>query len=325
MTPRLKVLVMHPLLDPAPALLAGEFDVVDYPAGGPLTEEAIADAARGCAAILSQVMDPIGERVLSVPGLRIVANVAVGYDNIDLAVATRHGVFVTNTPGVLDETTADLAFALLMTAARRVAESDRFVRAGRWSGWAIDQMLGQDVHGATLGIVGLGRIGQAVAKRASGFGMRVLYADARRIPAEEEQALNAEWMPLDDLLREADFVTLHVPLSKETHHLIGAAQLNAMKPSAVLVNASRGPVVDTAALAAALREGSIFAAGLDVYEHEPEVPAELIAQENVVLAPHIGSASVRTRSRMCELAARNVIAALRGERPPTLVNREVEA
>jgi glyoxylate reductase len=234
-------------------------------------------------------------------------------------------VFVTNTPGVLDETTADLAFALLMTAARRVAESDRFVRAGRWSGWAIDQMLGQDVHGATLGIVGLGRIGQAVAKRASGFGMRVLYADARRIPAEEEQALNAEWMPLDDLLREADFVTLHVPLSKETHHLIGAAQLNAMKPSAVLVNASRGPVVDTAALAAALREGSIFAAGLDVYEHEPEVPAELIAQENVVLAPHIGSASVRTRSRMCELAARNVIAALRGERPPTLVNREVEA
>lgn len=310
---------MHPLLEPAPSLLAAACDVLAYPPGGELTEDAIAAAAEGCAGIVSQVMDPIGDRVLSVPGLRVVANVAVGYDNMDLKAAARHGVVVTHTPGVLDETTADLAFALMMTAARRVAEGDRFTRAGRWTSWSIDQMLGQDVHGATLGIVGLGRIGRVVVRRARGFDMRVLYTDAARLPEADEDALGVSWRSLDGLLAESDFVTLHVPLSPETHHMIGAAQLSAMKPSAVLVNASRGPVVDAAALAEALRVGRIFAAGLDVFENEPGVPADLAELENVVLVPHIGSASVRTRSEMCELAVRNVLAVLEGSPPPSVI------
>jgi glyoxylate reductase len=322
MTPRPRVLVTHPLLEPAPSLLADACDVVAYPDGAPLTEDAIAGAAEGCAAIVSQAMDPIGDRVLSLPGLRVVANVAVGHDNIDLGAARRHGVVVTNTPGVLDETTADLAFALLMAAARRLVEGDRMVRAGRWTGWSMDQLLGRDVHGATLGVVGLGRIGKALARRAHGFEMRVLYADAVRLPEADERALGVSWRSLDALLGEADFVSLHVPLSPGTRHLIGARELAAMKPGAVLVNASRGPVVDAAALAGALREGRIFAAGLDVYEREPNVPAELVGLENVVLAPHIGSASVRTRARMCELAVENVLAVLGDREPATAVSLE---
>jgi glyoxylate reductase len=320
-----RVLVTHPLLDPAPWILEDACEVVPYPDGAPLTPEAIAKAAAGCCGIVSQVMDPIRGPVLEVPGLRVVANVAAGYDNVDVAGATSRGVLVTNTPGVLDETTADLAFALLMAAGRRVVEGDREVRSGVWAGWAIDHLLGQDVHGATLGVVGMGNIGQAVARRGSGFGMRVLYNNRRPVAAEVEEQLGATFVDLHDLLREADFVSVHVPFRQSTRHLIGERQLATMKPSAVLVNTARGAVVDEAALARALRERRIFGAGLDVYEDEPRVHADLLELDNVVLAPHIGSASVRTRSRMCAMAARNLVAALGGERPPNLVNAEALA
>ena len=317
---------MHPVLDPAPALLEeAAVEVVPFPDGSPLSEAAIRDAVEreGCGGILSQVMDPIREVVLSTPGLRIVANVAVGFDNIDIPAATRHHVMATHTPGVLTDTTADFAFALMMAAARRVAEGDRFLRAGRFGGWAIDMLLGQDVWGATLGLVGVGRIGGAVARRARAFDMPILYTDEVALSADVERELGATRVELDELLARADFVSLHVPLSPRTRHLIGAAQLDRMKPTAVLVNTSRGPVVDEAALADALRAGRIFAAGLDVFEREPEVHPGLLDLGNVVLAPHIASGSVRTRSEMSVLAVRNLLAGLRGERPPNLLNPEV--
>ena len=323
-----RVLLMHPVLDPAPAMLEeAAVDVIPYPEGWALSEVAIREVLEqgGCQGILSQVMDPIREAVLSTPGLEIVANVAVGFDNIDVPAATRHGVMATHTPGVLTDTTADFAFALMIAAARRVAEADRFLRAGRFGGWAIDMLLGQDIWGATLGLVGVGRIGGAVARRARGFDMRVLYTDAVPLAPEVERDLGAARVELDELLREADFLSLHVPLTPDTHHLIGAAQLARMKRTAVLVNTSRGPVVDETALADALREGRIFGAGLDVYEREPEVHPGLLGLDNVVLTPHIASGSVRTRSEMSVLAVRNLLAGLRGERPPNLLNPEVLA
>jgi glyoxylate reductase len=257
------------------------------------------------------------------PRLRVVSNVAVGYDNVDVAAATRRGVVVTNTPDVLTETTADLAWALLLAASRRVAEADRFTRGGRWRSWGLELMLGQDVYGRTLGVVGLGRIGRAVARRAVGFGMRVLYTSRRR-HEDAEQDLGVQWRELDELLAEADFVTLHTPLTPETRHLIDRARLRRMKPTAILVNTCRGAVVDEAALAEALREGWIWAAGLDVFEQEPLPPdSPLLSLQNVVLAPHIGSASFATRARMSEMAAENCVAVLTGRRPPNPVNPEV--
>jgi glyoxylate reductase len=233
---------------------------------------------------------------------------------------------VTNTPGVLDETTADFAFALMMAAARRTVAADNFVRGGNFHGWAIDMMLGQDVHDATVGIVGMGRIGRAVARRARGFSMRILYTDDYQpLDPEAERALGAVRVPLDRLLTESDFVTLHVPLTEQTRHLISAPQLEAMKPTAVLVNTSRGPVVDEAALVEALRAHKIFAAGIDVYEREPAVHPGLLALHNVVLAPHIASGSVHTRSEMSAVAARNMVTGLRGGRPANLLNVEVAA
>jgi glyoxylate reductase len=323
---RPKVLLMHHILDPGPALLAdAPVEVIEYPEEGPLTEDAIREAveAHGCQGVLSQVMDPLRQTVLSTPGLRIVSNVAVGFDNIDLDAATRHRVMATNTPGVLTQTTADFAFTLMMAAARRVAEGDRFVRAGRFNGWAIDMLLGQDVWGATLGLVGVGRIGGAVARRARAFDMRIIYTDEVPLPPETERQLSATRVGLPTLLREADFISLHVPLTAETRHLIGSEQLGQMKPTAVLVNTSRGPVVDEAALAEALRRNVIFAAGLDVFEREPEVHPDLRGLDNIVLAPHIASGSVRTRSEMSALAVRNLLAGLGGERPPNLLNPEV--
>ena len=323
---RPKVLLMHHVLDPGPALLAeAPVEVIEYPKERTLSEEAIRGAveAQGCQGILSQVMDPLRQTVLSTPGLRIVSNVAVGFDNIDLDAATRHGVMATNTPGVLTDTTADFAFTLMMAAARRVAEGDRFVRAGRFNGWAIDMLLGQDVWGATLGLVGVGRIGGAVARRARAFDMRIIYTDEVPLPPETERQLGATQVGLPTLLREADFISLHVPLTAQTRHLIGSEQLAQMKPTAVLVNTSRGPVVDEAALAEALRRKVIFAAGLDVFEREPEVHPDLIGLDNIVLAPHIASGSVRTRSEMSALAVRNLLAGLGGERPPNLLNPEV--
>jgi glyoxylate reductase len=256
------------------------------------------------------------------PDIRIVANYAVGFDNIDVEECTRRGVLATNTPEVLTETTADLAWALLMSAARGVAEGDRFLRSGTPWVWGPQMMLGQDVHDATLGIVGFGRIGQAVARRGRGFGMRVIYFDPYRPPEEVERELGAEYREFDELLAEADFISIHVALTPETHHLFGAEQFRRMKPTAVLVNTARGPVIDEAALVEALRAGELFAAGLDVFEREPEVHPGLLQAENSVVLPHLGSATVATRDAMGMLAAENLIAGLEGRRPPTLLNPE---
>ena len=255
--------------------------------------------------------------------LRVISNVAVGYDNIDVAAATARSIMVCNTPGVLTETTADLAWALIMAAGRRISEADRYLRAGRWKSWSPQLLLGQDIHGATLGIIGFGRIGQAVGRRAKGFGMKLVYTDTER-QVEVERETGAEFVALPELLRRSDFVSIHTSLTAETRHLIGARELTMMKPTAVLINSARGPIVDEAALAEALREKRIFAAGLDVYESEP-LPQDspLLGLENVVLLPHIGSGSVATRTRMARMAVENMIAGLKGERPPYLVNEEV--
>ena len=313
---------MHRLLDPGPAVLAEAADVYQYPDGKALTDTNIAAAAEGCAGIVSMLMDPITETVLSVPGLRCVSNVAVGSDNIDVAAATKHGVMVTNTPGILDETTADFAFALLMAAGRRVVQGDNLVRGGHFKGWEIDMLLGVDVDHATLGLIGIGRIGRAVARRARGFNMRVIYTDTNPLLPDVERDMGVTRVDLQTLLREADFVSVHVPLTETTHHLIGAPELAMMKPTAVLVNTSRGPVVDEGALVEALKSHKIFAAGLDVYEKEPDVHPGLLAAHNAVLAPHIASASTRTRSEMCAVAASNLVTALRGGRPANLLNPE---
>ncbi|ABG03590.1 D-isomer specific 2-hydroxyacid dehydrogenase, NAD-binding protein [Rubrobacter xylanophilus DSM 9941] len=291
---------------------------------GPPAREELLSAARGASGILSTVTERIDAEVMDAagPSLRVVANMAVGYDNVDVAAASARGVVVTNTPGVLDETTADTAFMLLMAAARRLGEAERLVRSGRWEGWGPEQLTGPDVWGKTLGIVGFGRIGRAVARRATGFGMRILYASRSR-KEEAERELGARRVSLEELLRESDFVSLHTPLTPETRHLIGERELSLMKPAAVLVNTARGPVVDEAALAAALARRRIFAAGLDVYEREPEVHPALLGLENAVLAPHIGSASIETRARMAALAAENLRAVLSGRRPPSPVNPEV--
>lgn len=319
-----RILLMHPILDPGPAILAEAGEVIAYPQDRPLDEANIRQAADGCVGIVSQLMDPIRETVLSLPGLKCVSNVAVGFDNIDIPVATAHGVMVTNTPGVLDDATSDFAFTLLMATARRVVEADHFTRSGQFRGWAIDMMLGQDVFGATLGIVGIGRIGRGVAHRAKGFNMRVLYYDPQPLPPEAEEQLGATRVDLNRLISESDFISVHVPLTQQTMHLISTPQFGAMKRNAILVNTSRGPVVDEAALVEALKARKLAGAGLDVYEREPAVHPGLISMPNVVLAPHIASATVRTRSEMSAMAARNMATAVRGGRPPNLLNPEVK-
>ena len=272
-------------------------------------------AVSGVDAVVCLLTDRIDAEVLNAgaPRLRVVGNVAVGYDNVDVAAATELGIAVCNTPGVLDETTADLAFLLILAAARLASEAEADLRAGRWSDWGMNSHLGRDVHGATLGIVGFGRIGRAVARRGAGFGMRVLHH------SRHDTGL-AGWVGgLDELLAASDIVSLHVPLTTDTRHLIDARRLGLMKPDAVLVNTSRGPVVDEGALAKALDEGTIFAAGLDVYEREPVVHPRLLAAPRTVLLPHIGSASQATRQRMARLACEGVRAILAGERPENLV------
>ena len=319
-----RVLLMHPFLDPGPAILAEAAEVIPYPAGRPLDEASIRQAAEGCVGIVSQLMDPIRETVLSTPGLKIVSNVAVGFDNIDVEAATAHKVMVTNTPGVLDDATSDFAFTLLMATARRIVEADHFLRQGKFKGWAIDMMLGADVFGATLGLVGIGRIGRGVAHRAKGFNMRVLYYDPHPLPPDAEQQLGATRADLGRLLAESDFVSVHVPLTPETQHMLSTPQFEQMKRSAILINTSRGPVIDEAALVQALTAKKIAGAGLDVYEREPAVHPGLVSMPNVVLAPHIASATTRTRSEMSAMAARNMATAARGGRPPNLVNPEVK-
>ncbi len=276
----------------------------------------------GCDGVLTLLTDRVDDGFLDAagPGLRVVSNYAVGFDNVDVAACARRGIPVGNTPGVLTETTADLAWALLMAAARRLPEGDRFVRDGRWKTWGPLLLLGPDVHGATIGIVGFGRIGQAVARRAQGFGMRILYHDVVQLPDEITLPLGATYMPLETLLAESDFVSLHVNLSDVTRHLINATTLAWMKPTAVLVNTSRGPVVDQGALADALREGIIWAAALDVTDPEP-IPMDdpLVGLDNCLIVPHIASATRATRGRMAAMAAANLLAGVRGEPLPTQV------
>ncbi len=258
------------------------------------------------------------------PKLRIVSNIAVGYNNIDIAACTARGVMATNTPGVLDDSTADLAWALMLATARRLTELERRVRAGEWTGWRLKQWLGVDVHHATLGIFGMGRIGQAIARRAAGFEMKVLYHNRRRVAAALERRLNATYVSKEELLKQADFVVLQVPYSPETHHLIGAAELRLMKPTAILVNSTRGGVVDDAALIAALKAGVLRGAGLDVFENEPGLNPGFLGLDNVVLAPHVGSSTEATRRAMAMTAACNLVAGLTGGTPPNLLNPEAK-
>ena len=278
------------------------------------------EAVRGANGILPTVTEKMDAEVMDTAGegLKVIANMAVGYDNVNVEAARERDIVVTNTPEVLTETTADTTFMLLLAAARRLGEAERLLRSGKWDAWGPMQLLGPDVWGKKLGLVGLGRIGQAVARRSSGFQMEVLYYDQYRNEGVEEE-LGARYLELDDLLRESDFVSIHTPLTPETRHLISERELDLMQPTSVLVNASRGPVVDEAALADALAERRIFAAGLDVYEEEPKVHPKLLELENVVLAPHIGSASIETRDSMAALAAENLVAVLRGEQPKTPV------
>jgi glyoxylate reductase len=303
-------------LAPLPAELArrlGAVCEVEERPSGELAEAEVAALAPGFDGLLSLLIHRVGERVFAAaPELAIVANHAVGVDNVDLAAAERHGVVVTNTPGVLTEDTADLTWALILAVARRVVEGDAFVRAGRWRGWRPDLLIGRSLTGATLGVVGAGRIGQAVLERAAGFRMRQLYASRSALPAERAAALGAERRELPELLAAADVVSLHVPLAAATRHLIDAAALARMKPTAFLVNTSRGPVVDEAALAAALAAGRLGGAGLDVYEEEPRVHPGLRELPNVVLLPHVGSATAETRVRMAERCVED-LRAFRGE------------
>jgi glyoxylate reductase len=313
-----KVLITREI--PAAGLrLLGDFDVTVLSEKPPERDELL-DAARGASGILSTVTEKVDAGLMDAAGdgLKVVANMAVGFDNIDLDAAGERGVVVTNTPEVLSETTADTAFMLLMAAARRLGEAERMLRAGEWEAWGPMQLLGPDVWGKKLGIVGFGRIGQALARRASGFDMEVAYHDMRR-NEEAERDLGVRYLELDELLETCDFVSVHAPLTDETRHLVGEKELERMKDTSVLVNTSRGPVVNEAALAEALVEGRIFAAGLDVYEEEPKVHPRLLELENVVLAPHIGSASIETRDKMAALAAENLVAVLRGEEPKTPV------
>jgi len=317
------VFITRPVFAPVVEKIAAQCRVKQNTEDRTLSREELFAGLADCQGVLTQLTDRMDREAMErAPGLRVIANIAVGYDNIDVPAATERGILVTNTPGILTETTADFAFALLLAAARRMVECDQFVRSGQWKQWKLDLLLGTDAHHGTLGIVGFGRIGQAVARRARGFEMRVLYSAPRRAAPQAERELNAQHVPLETLLRESDFVSLHVPLKSETHHLIGAAQLALMKPTAILINTARGPVVDEAALVAALREGRMQSAGLDVFEREPELHPGICGLPNVVLAPHVGSGSRQTRLRMAELAAENLLAALRGETPPNLVNRE---
>jgi lactate dehydrogenase-like 2-hydroxyacid dehydrogenase len=299
-----------------------EVDYVDNDEG--ITAEQLKQRIRGKQGVVAQLMNRFAADVIdSLDGVKIIANVAVGFDNIDVPAATRKGILVSNTPDVLTETTADFAFALLLAAARRVVEGHQFVHAGEWRKWSIDLLVGHDVHHRTLGIFGMGRIGQAVARRGRGFAMRILYNDTVRAPESIERELQLEFVSKEQLLRESDFVSLHVPLLDSSRKLIGESELKLMKKTAILVNTSRGPVVDEAAAARALQEGWIAGAGLDVFEREPEVNPVLLQLQNVVVAPHIASASVDTRREMSMLAARNAVEALEGRRPITLLNPEV--
>lgn len=275
--------------------------------------------------LLVLLTDKIDKEVISAAGkrLRVISNYAVGYNNIDIGEATKKGIMVTNTPGVLTETTADLAWALLMSIARRIVEGDKFVRAGKFRGWEPMLLLGTDIYEATLGLIGFGRIGQAMARRAKGFNLKVLYYDKNPVSPIMEKELGVSRAGFDEILRKSDFISIHVPLNEETFHLIGQKELSIMKKESYLINTARGPIVDEKALVKALKDGVIRGAALDVFENEPEIEQELMSLDNIVMVPHIGSASYQTRTKMAIIAAKNILSALKGERPEFLVNPEV--
>ena len=309
--------------------LRAHFEVREHAGDAPLSPSGLAAALQGCAGAFIAGSERIDAALLDAcPGLKAVCSMAVGFNNIDVPACTARGVVATNAPGVLTETTADFGFALMMATARRISEAERFLREGRWEHWGVDLFAGADIHGATLGVLGMGRIGQAIARRGhGGFGMKVVYHNRSRLAAADEAALGATWLPLDELLAHADHLVIVTPYTPETHHLVGAAQLARMKPTATLTNVARGGVVDDAALAQALAAGTIAAAGLDVFEGEPALHPALLALRNVVLTPHIASASVPTRRAMAGLAVDNLIAALGAGpdagRPPTALNPQV--
>ena len=320
---RPKVLATRPLFPTAQGILNGSCDVDYWTQPERISKEELFRRISDKEALVCLLTEKVNEELLAAaPKLRIVANAAVGYDNITVADCTKRGVAATNTPGVLDETTADFAWTLLMAVARRLGEGEALARSGEWKGWDLDQLVGTDVWGKTLGVVGFGRIGRAVARRAGGFQMKVIYYDAVRAPLDIERGYHAEYRDLNALLGEADFVSVHVPLLPETRGLFNAKTLSQMKPTSFLINTSRGPVVDEAALVQALESKKIAGAALDVYEREPLINAGL-KRPNVVLAPHIASASLETRTKMASMAAENVVALFKGRRPPNILNPEV--
>ena len=318
-----KVLATHSLFDAARKILQESCEVEFWTKPERPPREEVLRRVKDKDGMVCLLTEKVNEELLqAAPKLRIAANVAVGFDNIDVAACTKRGVAATNTPGVLDETTADFAWTLLMAGARRLAEGEALARSGSWKGWDLDQLVGTDVWGKTLGIVGFGRIGRAVARRAGGFHMKVIYTDAVRAPENVEKELKAEFREMSALLAESDFISVHVPLLPETRGLFDASKFQRMKPTAFLINTSRGPVVNEAALVAALEKGKIAGAGLDVYENEPVIHPGL-KRANVVLAPHIASASLETRTKMACMAAENVVALFNGQRPPNILNPEV--
>jgi glyoxylate reductase len=321
---KLKLFSTHVLFEEPRRRLAETFEVEYWDRNERPPRPEVLKRVAGKDALICLLTEKVDRELLDEAGsnLRIVANVAVGYDNIDVPACTERSVAVTNTPGVLDETTADFTWTLLMGVARRLVEGDRLARSGAWRQWNLDQLCGTDVWGKTLGIIGFGRIGRAVARRAAGFRMRVIYNSTTRAPTDVERELNAEYLPRDQVLRQADFLSLHVPLRAETRGLIGPAELAKMKRTAFLINTTRGPVVQEAALVSALDRGTIAGAALDVFEREPLI-SEGLRRDNVVLAPHLGSASVETRTRMSMIAVENAIAFFSGKRPPTILNPEV--
>ena len=317
----MKVLVTARLPEEVLSLIARKHQVEGYSADPPMDRRQLLQSIADKEGLLCTITDRIDTEVLDrAPALKVIANYGVGFEHLDINGATQRGIPVTNTPGVLTNATADLALALILATARRVVEGDRRVREGKFQYWAPLLFLGQEVSGKTLGIIGMGRIGQAVARRAAGFGMKIIYQSRTRLAPAAEQELKASSVPLATLLREADFVTLHVPLTPQTRHLIGSRELELMKPTAYLINTARGPVVDEAALVAALRQRRIRGAGLDVYEREPQLTPGLVDLDNVVLLPHLGSATIETRTRMAVMAAENLLAGLRGDPPPNCLN-----
>jgi lactate dehydrogenase-like 2-hydroxyacid dehydrogenase len=318
----MKVLVTRAVFPEIVAALSERFEVEHNDDDTPWPPEELARRLQGKSAAMATVMDKFDEPILArSPDLKVISNIAVGYNNIDVPACTKRGIRVTNTPGVLDDTTADLTWSLLMAAARRIAEADAYVRRGDWKiAFGVQYFLGQDIHHATLGIIGMGRIGQAVARRARGFDMRVLYHNRKPLSTIDERHIGANWAEMEHLLAVSDFVVCMVPYSPATHHLVGAAQIAKMKPTAILVNSARGGVVDDAALVEALKAKRIAGAGLDVFEGEPKLAPDYVKLANVVLTPHIGSASRATRMTMCRTAAANLAAVLEGRDPPNPVN-----